>query len=104
LSRENDPEYLLDLGIVADIAEVWVNGQPCGTAWTFPYRVDISKAVRPGRNDLEIKVTNTWRNRVIGDHTNPAEKQITWTTAPYRLEGKSLAPSGLLGPVVILSN
>jgi hypothetical protein len=103
LSRKNDQQCWVDIGSVADIAGLWVNGQPCGTAWTYPFRVDISRAVKPGKNDLEIKVTNTWRNRLIGDHNLPAEKQITWTTAPYRLDGKPLVKAGLLGPVVILS-
>ncbi len=93
----------LDLGKVANIAEVTLNGMPCGVAWTAPYRVDISTAVRPGKNSLRIEVTNTWANRLIGDHALPAAQQITNTTAPYRLlDGKPLLEAGLLGPVSIL--
>ncbi|MBN1415275.1 MAG: DNA-binding protein [Bacteroidales bacterium] len=101
-SADRSEQTFLDLGSVHDIAEVWVNGRHCGIAWTYPYRVDISGAVRKGMNDLEIKVTNTWRNRLIGDHSLPPEQQITWTTAPYRFEGKQLAKAGLLGPVSIM--
>ncbi|KAA2241740.1 DNA-binding protein [Chitinophaga agrisoli] len=93
----------LDLGKVANIAEVSLNGMPCGVAWTAPYRVDISTAIRRGKNTLRIEVTNTWANRLTGDHTLPAAQQITHTTAPYRLlEGKPLLEAGLLGPVNIL--
>jgi hypothetical protein len=52
---------------------------------------------------LEVLVTNTWANRLIGDHTLTDQKPITWTTAPYRLEGKPLEAAGLLGPVNIVT-
>jgi hypothetical protein len=90
----------LDLGRVADLASVNVNGVDCGVAWTAPYRVEITKALRPGENQLKIAVTNTWANRLIGDHDLPPAQRITWTTAPYRLDGK-LLEAGLLGPVTI---
>lgn len=91
----------LDLGHVADIAEVIVNGQSCGVAWTHPYRVEITEAVKNSENKLTIEVANTWANRLIGDHALPAEERTTWTTAPYRLKGRPLAPAGLLGPVAL---
>ncbi|MFS2188082.1 glycosyl hydrolase [Mucilaginibacter sp. Mucisp84] len=94
----------LDLGNIANLAEVYVNGVNCGTAWTYPYRVDISKAIQPGENKLTIKVTNTWANRLMGDHALPENKRITWTNAPYRLEGRSLLPAGLLSPVKLLTS
>jgi hypothetical protein len=92
----------LDLGRVADIAEVTVNGAPCDVAWTAPWRVEITAALRPGENELRIAVTNTWANRLMGDQALPEAQRLTWTTAPYRLEGKPLLPAGLLGPVAIL--
>ncbi len=91
----------LDLGRVADVAEVTMNGRPCGIAWTAPWRVEITAALHPGRNELRIAVTNTWANRLIGDHALPEAQRVTWTTAPYRLDGKPLLPSGLLGPVAL---
>jgi len=91
----------LDLGRVADIAEVWVNGVNCGVAWTKPYRVEITKALRNGNNELRIGVTNTWANRLIGDHRLPEEKRVTWTNAPYRLDG-NLVEAGLMGEVKII--
>jgi hypothetical protein len=92
----------LDLGTVANLADVYVNGIHCGTAWTYPYRVNISKALKAGKNELKIEVTNTWANRLIGDHSLPEAKRITWTNAVYRLDGKPLLPAGLLGPVKIV--
>jgi hypothetical protein len=91
----------LDLGSIENMAQVIVNGVSCGVAWTAPYRVEITKAIHPGENELSIDVTNTWANRLIGDHALPEAERLTWTTAPYKLEGKPLLKAGLLGPVTI---
>jgi hypothetical protein len=94
-------QVYLDLGTVANLAEVRVNGQPCGIAWTPPYRLDITKALKKGDNQLEISITNTWANRLIGDQALPADQRQTWTPAPSPAAGKPLLPAGLLGPVRI---
>lgn len=91
----------IDLGAFSSMAEVKINGVTCGTLWTPPYRLDISKAVKKGENQISIEVVNTWANRLIGDSKLPEDKRITKTTAPFRLEGKPLNPAGLLGPVLI---
>jgi hypothetical protein len=96
-------EALLKLSDVYNLATVKVNGIDCGTIWTKPYELDISNAVKEGVNTIEIAVTNTWHNRLIGDHLLPENKRITFTTAPFRLEGKALQPSGLVGDVTILA-
>jgi hypothetical protein len=92
----------LDLGEVANMASVKVNGVECGVAWTYPYRVNVTKALKKGNNNLEIAVTNTWANRIIGDQALPEEKRVTKTTAPFRLHDKALSKAGLLGPVMVL--
>ncbi len=94
----------LDLGKLYNIADVSLNGVHCGITWTPPYRVDITKALKDRKNVLRIEVTNTWANRLIGDHAQPENKRITWTTAPYNLTNKPLLPAGLLGPVRIIEN
>ena len=94
----------LDLGELYNIADVTLNGVHCGITWTPPYRVDITKALKDYKNVLKIEVTNTWANRLIGDHKLPENKRITWTTAPFRLDNKPLLPAGLLGPVRIIEN
>ena len=96
---QSGKSYFLDLGTVNNLAEVKVNGISCGTVWTPPFQVDVTKALRKGNNKLTIEVTNTWSNRLIGDHNLPEDKRITKTTAPFRLEGKPLNDAGLLGPV-----
>ncbi|HZY73875.1 MAG TPA: glycosyl hydrolase, partial [Edaphobacter sp.] len=66
----------IDLGTVRDIAEVRVNGRSSGMVWAPPYRVDVTQALHPGANKLEIAVTNEWTNRLIGDRLLPAEQRI----------------------------
>jgi hypothetical protein len=99
---EGSDNIWLDLGTVNNLADVYVNGVHCGTAWTYPYRVSIGKALKRGINNIRIEVSNTWANRLIGDHSMPDAKKITWTNAVYRLEGKPLLTAGLLGPVKIV--
>jgi hypothetical protein len=110
----------LDLGQVGDLAEVWVNGKLAGTAWKPPYKVDISRIVKPGLNHIEVRVTNLWVNRLIGDVQPGVRRKITFTAVdgkliptspsapagrraamPYRADAP-LRPSGLIGPVTLL--
>ena len=92
----------LDLGRVDSVAVVYVNGAKARTLWCEPFVCDIAKLLKPGRNDLRVEVTNTWRNRVVYDLGQPPEKRKTWIlyrphynpqpTDPY-------VPAGIPGPV-----
>ena len=67
---------VLDLGVVKEIAEVKVNGRAYPALWKPPYQVDITDAVvgngdAKNQIDLEVKVTNLWPNRLIGDARLP---------------------------------
>lgn len=93
----------INLGDVKNLAEVSVNGKSLGIVWHAPYRVDVTSALRPGANELSIKVTNSWVNRLIGDQQPGATKKYTFTDVkPYRANSPLLA-SGLLGPVTFNS-
>ena len=91
---------MLDLGEVRELAEVSMNGRSLGIVWHPPYRIDITTALKPGANALEIKVTNLWVNRLIGDQ-QPKATKFTFTVAPTYKADAPLRPSGLLGPVTI---
>ena len=117
----------LDLGQVEVMARVTLNGKTCGIAWKPPYRVDITDALIPGKNKLQIEVVNTWVNRMIGDEQLPLDAKwkdwetllewpdwfragkpsptgrYTFTTARHYTKDTPLVPSGLLGPVTLQS-
>jgi len=92
----------LDLGDVQNLAEVSVNGTDLGVVWKKPFRVDITGAAKPGPNRIEVKVTNLWVNRMIGDRQPGAPTQYTFTRPVFYKAGSPLLPSGLLGPVRVL--
>ncbi|HEX3933097.1 MAG TPA: glycosyl hydrolase, partial [Puia sp.] len=92
--------YVIDLGVARAIAKVTVNGIEMGGVWTPPYQVDITRAVKPGINKLDIKVVNTWVNRLIGDSKLPTSQRKTSVLFGPNPEG-GLESSGLLGPVAI---
>jgi hypothetical protein len=92
----------IDLGDVKNIAEVSVNGKYLGIVWKTPFQVDITESVKPGTNAVEIKVTNLWVNRLIGDQQPDATKKYTYTERRFYGADSPLLPSGLLGPVQIV--
>ena len=122
---------VLDLGRVEVVAEVRVNGRDFGPLWKEPYRIDITDAVHAGANELEIRVTNLWTNRLIGDEALPVEDEFdssgeqhgisrlpewyvknepkpaggrtTFVTWQFYKKDEPLMESGLLGPVRLLN-
>jgi hypothetical protein len=93
----------LDLGDVKNIAEVAVNGRQLGILWKPPYRVDLNDSLLPGRNELTIKVTNLWVNRLIGDQQPASAWKYTSTDIQPYSANSPLIPSGLLGPLEFTS-
>ena len=99
----------LDLGVVHDLVAVELNGADLGVLWKPPFRIDITAAARAGRNMLRLEVTNTWRNRIIGDYGKPQAERTTFIDPLLRLgkpwlpggPGTALSPAGLLGPVFV---
>jgi hypothetical protein len=91
----------IDLGDVKNIAEVTVNGVALGEVWHAPFRVDVTRALRQGTNEITVKVTNLWPNRMIGDLQPGVAKTYTWADVkPYKASSPLLS-SGLMGPVTI---
>ena len=117
----------LDLGRVQVMARVKINGKDLGTLWKAPYRVDVTEALKPGPNALEVSVVNLWVNRLIGDEQLPEDSlrnpdgtlkewpqwvkegkpspagRRTFTTWRLWKKDSPLQPSGLLGPVRLLT-
>jgi hypothetical protein len=106
--KSNDKTRIfLELEKLANIAEIKINGISCGIIWTKPYRIEITDALKNGKNTIEIAVTNTWANRIIGDEdfSEPSSKDPyrTWTNARYRLKNKILTESGLTGTIRLVT-
>ncbi len=91
----------IDLGDVRNLAAVTVNGKDLGEVWHTPYRVDATAALKPGANEVVIKVVNAWVNRLIGDEQPGATKYTFADVKPYKANSP-LLPSGLLGPAGVV--
>jgi len=92
---------LLNLGTIHNLAHVRLNGHDLGVVWCAPWSVDITDAVLPAGNQLELEVVNTWANRIIGDLKLPEAQRLTWTVKPHFTADSPLLPAGLIGPVTL---
>ncbi|TWT90268.1 F5/8 type C domain protein [Pseudobythopirellula maris] len=102
LKRLDGGRVWLDLGSVQNLARVRVNGVGLGVAWTPPYRVEMTGVLQE-HNVIEVEVANLWPNRLIGDLAAPPDKRITRTNVVKFRADSPLLPSGLLGPVRVLT-
>lgn len=115
----------LDLGVVRNFAQVRLNGADLGILWKPPFRLDVTRLLKPGSNALEVRITNLWPNRLIGDELLPADYdlspggpirawpawllegkprtsgRVTFTTWSHLAKDSPLLESGLIGPVAL---
>jgi alpha-L-rhamnosidase len=104
LHRKPSEQIVLHFDKVRDIAEVKMNGKPVGIVWAPPYDIDVTDAIRPGSNSLEVDVTNEWTNRLVGDRDLPESQRVLHNVPPTRFGPViSLQDSGLIGDVSLLS-
>ncbi|HEY3391446.1 MAG TPA: glycosyl hydrolase [Lacipirellulaceae bacterium] len=80
-------EVSLDLGDVRTSAEVKVNGRSLGVRLARPFVFNVSDAIQPGDNEIEVVVLNTLANYLSAGHSK------------YVFEGQTV--SGLLGPATL---
>jgi hypothetical protein len=105
LPKKNLPAGLsIDLGEVGQMADVFINGEHVDFLWKAPYKVNYEGQLKPGKNTIEVKVINTWVNRLIGDGQPGVEGHSFTPVAFYGVKSLSqnmgtLIPSGLMGPV-----
>jgi hypothetical protein len=125
----SDCKLFLDLGRIEVIAEVWLNGKSLGTFWKPPFVCEVTGLLRPEANELEVRVTNLWPNRLIGDEQfpddctedghwkngvipawpewlknskpRPEPRRLTFCTWKHWGRNDTPLPSGLLGPVTL---
>lgn len=98
----DDPAgWVLNLGKVWGISELRVNGQACGVKWFGRRIYDLSDVLRPGTNEIEVKVVTTMGNYVRTlDH--PTARRFTGYYEPEKLDRVQETQSmGILGPVTL---
>jgi hypothetical protein len=92
----------LDLGVVHNVVRVRLNKHDLGTFWCAPWRVEVTGLLKPGENLLELDVVNLWNNRLVRDAAQPAGQRLTRTNLAVPAN-RALLPSGLLGPVRLVT-
>ncbi len=101
-------DWLLDLGDVRESARVSLSGRSLATLWSRPFRLRVGPALRPGRNVLDVEVTNLAANRV----RDLDRRDVEWKRfldinlanivyKPFDASAWPLRESGLLGPVTL---
>ncbi len=93
--------YYIEFEDVCVMARVKVNGKLCGTAWTPPYRVEVTDALRSGDNTIMIEVASTWLNRLQGVRQHGVDDLSVWTNAPFRSQQMPMQKSGIFGVTLV---
>lgn len=75
--------WQLDLGDVAELCDVEVNGRLLRRLWKPPFHVALDGALQQGANRLVVRVVNTWRNRLVGDADRPQVERSSFTVTPF---------------------
>lgn len=87
----------LNLGKVHGVSEVYINGQNCGVTWYGNRLYNISKYVKSGENEIEIRVITNMGNYMQTLKDNKIAQ--AWTNRPGRPQ--PIQSMGLAGPVTI---
>jgi hypothetical protein len=108
---EKKRRVTLDLGIVMDASKVWLNSQAAGVTWKRPHVHDVSKLVKPGKNFIEVRVSNRLINYVAGlkrpesadkvveQYGSYNERQQWYQIMSREYGAENIPPAGLVGPV-----
>lgn len=109
LAGDKADGWMLDLGQVCDSARVTVNAQYAGCLWSKPYRINISQYLRPGKNSLQVEVTNVAANRIRDMDRQKVKWKYFYDANVVNIDYKpldasawELRDSGLLGPVNLI--
>jgi hypothetical protein len=94
---------MLDIRELYNLATVRINGTDCGTIWTKPYTTDISNALKKGTNMLELEVTNTWANAILGSDIGLPPYEGISTNGKYRKKEQETEPAGVKGVSIIFT-
>src|ERR1019366_1921646 len=100
----------LDLGTVMDASKVWLNSQAAGVTWKRPHVHDVTSLVKPGKNFLEVRVSNRlinyvaglkvpdWAEKVEKEYGSYNERQLWYEIVAREYGAENIPPAGLMGP------
>jgi hypothetical protein len=90
---------------VRESALVYVNGALAGTIWHPPYRVEVTRFVHAGANELKVVVANLAINEMAGKPL-PDYRLLNMRYGerfvPQGFEGLQALPAGMLGAVKLI--
>ena len=102
-------EWVLDLGDVRESARVRITGKDAGTAWCVPFQLTVGQYLKPGKNTIEVEVTNLPANRIAELDRQQVPwrrfKEINVVDLNYKKTGYAHwepLPSGLNGQVKLI--
>ena len=87
---------------LCSMARVVINNQEVSTIWCSPWEADLTPFIREGNNKLEIYVTNSLMNRMIGDATLPQDSRYTYAYPEIVTSRDKLVSSGIIGDVFLV--
>jgi hypothetical protein len=104
----------LDLGTVMDASKVWLNSTAAGVTWKRPHLHDVTKLVKPGKNFIEVRVSNRlinavagmkrpeWADKVAEKYGSYNERQLWFEIVSREYGAENIPPAGLIGPVKLV--
>ena len=99
--KDKQTTYRLRLPLLNSAAEVIINGKSAGTVWCSPWSIDITRQLKKGKNQIELRVCNTLWNRLVGDANKAEADRVMWQTHPLAKPTDKLVPSGFKGDIAL---
>ncbi len=90
--------YSLDFEMIHGIAHLTVNGMDIGLVGSPPFRADISEALQPGKNSIQLELIPAMRNALIkrAEDGDTRYRQFLEFTGQYQA-------AGIVGQVTLLN-
>lgn len=90
---------------IREAAIVFINGQRAGSLWHPPYRLDVTRYLKSGQNNIEIRVYNTAINAWAALPPHDYKPLIAKYGDRFQMQDLDKVkpvPSGLLGPIHLI--
>lgn len=107
--KELEGDWSIDLGDVRESARVYLNGKYLGCAWAVPFTLSCKDALKKGKNELRIEVTNLPANRIAALDRKGVKwrkfKEINFAAIGYKkdlYDGWATVPGGLNSTVKLV--